>query len=96
VRYVFHLQVVVAEEPRPDIRNVSYSAPSDPVQGSQSIEAAMAAQAAEAPLAFEGDEPMPLPTEQVQQQPVRAEKTPGRNEPCYCGSGKKYKLCHGR
>ena len=24
------------------------------------------------------------------------EKTPGRNEPCYCGSGKKYKLCHGR
>jgi uncharacterized protein YecA (UPF0149 family) len=56
----------------------------------------MAAQAAEAPLAFEGDEPMPLPTEPVQQQPVRAEKTPGRNEPCYCGSGKKYKLCHGR
>jgi preprotein translocase subunit SecA len=28
--------------------------------------------------------------------PVRVEKTPGRNEPCYCGSGKKYKLCHGR
>ncbi|MDQ1458091.1 MAG: preprotein translocase subunit SecA [Actinomycetota bacterium] len=96
VRYVFHLQVVIDEEPRPDIRNVSYSAPSDPVQGSESIEAAMAAQAAEAPLAFEGDEPMPLPTEQVQQQPVRAAKTPGRNEPCYCGSGKKYKLCHGR
>ena len=21
---------------------------------------------------------------------------PGRNEPCYCGSGKKYKNCHGR
>jgi preprotein translocase subunit SecA len=20
----------------------------------------------------------------------------GRNEPCYCGSGKKYKMCHGR
>ncbi|HIF14129.1 MAG TPA: hypothetical protein EYQ86_01830 [Bacteroidetes bacterium] len=20
----------------------------------------------------------------------------GRNEPCPCGSGKKYKLCHGR
>jgi preprotein translocase subunit SecA len=96
VRYVFHLQVVVDEEPRPDIRNVSYSAPTDPVQGSDSIGAAMAAQAAEAPLAFESDEPMPLATEPVQQQPVRAEKTPGRNEPCYCGSGKKYKLCHGR
>ena len=23
-------------------------------------------------------------------------KKPGRNEPCYCGSGKKYKKCHGR
>ncbi len=23
-------------------------------------------------------------------------RRPGRNEPCYCGSGKKYKLCHGR
>jgi uncharacterized protein YecA (UPF0149 family) len=29
-------------------------------------------------------------------EPVRVEKTPGRNEPCYCGSGKKYKLCHGK
>ena len=32
----------------------------------------------------------------VVQEPVRVEKTPGRNEPCFCGSGKKYKLCHGR
>ena len=32
----------------------------------------------------------------VAQEPVRVEKTPGRNEPCFCGSGKKYKLCHGR
>ena len=23
----------------------------------------------------------------------RAEKKPGRNEPCYCGSGRKYKKC---
>jgi len=98
VRYVFHLQVVVDEEPRSEIRNVSYSAPSDPVQGSDAIEAARVAQIAEAPLAFDDDEaqPMPVATEAVQQQPVRAEKTPGRNEPCFCGSGKKYKLCHGR
>ncbi len=26
--------------------------------------------------------------------PVRAAKTPGRNDPCWCGSGKKYKHCH--
>lgn len=28
--------------------------------------------------------------------PIQVDKTPGRNEPCYCGSGKKYKQCHGR
>jgi SEC-C motif-containing protein len=27
---------------------------------------------------------------------VRAEPKVGRNEPCPCGSGKKYKHCHGR
>ena len=28
--------------------------------------------------------------------PIRVEKKVGRNEPCPCGSGKKYKQCHGR
>lgn len=28
-------------------------------------------------------------------QPVRTEKKIGRNDPCPCGSGKKYKSCHG-
>jgi SWIM/SEC-C metal-binding protein len=28
--------------------------------------------------------------------PQRVEKKPGRNEPCSCGSGKKYKNCCGR
>jgi preprotein translocase subunit SecA len=27
---------------------------------------------------------------------VRGERKIGRNEPCPCGSGKKYKHCHGR
>ena len=34
--------------------------------------------------------------EAVKREPVRAEKTVGRNDPCPCGSGKKYKNCHGR
>jgi len=28
--------------------------------------------------------------------PIRSEKTVGRNDPCPCGSGKKYKNCCGR
>ena len=35
-----------------------------------------------------GDEP--------KKQPVRKAKKIGRNDPCPCGSGKKYKYCHGR
>lgn len=27
--------------------------------------------------------------------PVERKETPGRNDPCFCGSGKKYKRCHG-
>ncbi|MTK14048.1 MAG: preprotein translocase subunit SecA [Clostridiaceae bacterium] len=32
----------------------------------------------------------------VKKQPVKKEKTTGRNDPCPCGSGKKYKNCCGR
>jgi preprotein translocase subunit SecA len=34
--------------------------------------------------------------ERAKPQPVVVEKHVGRNEPCPCGSGKKYKQCHGR
>jgi preprotein translocase subunit SecA len=94
VQYVFHLQVVVDEQPQSQVRNVQYSAPSDPVQGSSAISTAMAAAAAE--LGGDDDDVEYIGDEQPVQQPVRVEKTPGRNEPCFCGSGKKYKLCHGR
>ena len=32
----------------------------------------------------------------VKQQPVVAEKKVGRNDACPCGSGKKFKQCHGK
>jgi len=35
-------------------------------------------------------------SEQQVTQPIRVEKKIGRNDPCPCGSGKKYKQCHGR
>ncbi|MBK5285481.1 MAG: SEC-C domain-containing protein, partial [Bacteroidia bacterium] len=38
------------------------------------------------------------PQQQQEQrvQPVRVEQKTGRNDPCPCGSGKKYKNCHGK
>ncbi len=42
--------------------------------------------------------PMPGQNTQEQQitQPIIAEKKVGRNDPCPCGSGKKFKQCHGK
>ncbi|MBO7231517.1 MAG: preprotein translocase subunit SecA [Bacteroidaceae bacterium] len=34
--------------------------------------------------------------ENVKREPIRVEKTVGRNDPCPCGSGKKFKNCHGK
>ena len=36
------------------------------------------------------------PSPPVKQAPVRVEPKIGRNDPCPCGSGKKYKQCHGK
>lgn len=36
------------------------------------------------------------PKEKPKPQPVRVEQKIGRNDPCPCGSGKKYKHCHGQ
>jgi preprotein translocase subunit SecA len=98
VRYVMHLDVVVEPASSPNVRNVSYSAPEDPVQGSSSLQAAAARQ----PVETETEVLTPGGAVAVDDGPVVAQvvksewdKTP-RNAPCPCGSGKKFKLCHGR
>ncbi|MDD2436618.1 MAG: preprotein translocase subunit SecA [Massilibacteroides sp.] len=40
--------------------------------------------------------PLPNQTQPQRHEPIRAEKKVGRNDPCPCGSGKKYKNCHGK
>jgi preprotein translocase subunit SecA len=92
VKYVMHLEVISDTE-APTVLNVQYSAPEDPVQGSSGMVQAAALQAAEmgeqAPPEFIEDEP-------VVTQVVKGEhEKVGRNDPCWCGSGKKYKRCHG-
>jgi preprotein translocase subunit SecA len=96
VRYVTHLEVVAQEEEQAP-RKLSYSAPEGPVQGAAALAQARSAQPAEeAALEEFGDAPEPVGPIGAANEPVTVEKTPGRNEPCYCGSGKKFKLCHGR
>jgi preprotein translocase subunit SecA len=58
---------------------------------------ALAAAAAGAPAAIGADgyaeEPEAMPA--VQQRRVEEVEQTGRNDPCWCGSGKKFKKCHG-
>ncbi len=101
VRYVFHLQVVEESEAAPQVSNVQYQAADDPVSGAGSIRQAVQAEAAAQAGHDVGGNQLParqaaLPTSAPSHEPVRVEKTPGRNEPCHCGSGKKFKVCHGR
>ena len=39
--------------------------------------------------------PRPTTPLDIQPQAVNEHKDIGRNDPCWCGSGKKYKRCHG-
>ena len=97
VRILMRIQVTSQEQqqqPRqePALKDVQYSAPEDPVQGSAAMRGGGApAGGVAAPAQPEAE----APPANVPVTKSDWDKT-GRNEPCPCGSGKKYKLCHGR
>jgi preprotein translocase subunit SecA len=76
-------------------RRVSYSGGAGLI-GSQAIAAAAAASGpvSEAELSSEGGDFADTGVA-VQQRRVDEEHELGRNDPCWCGSGKKFKKCHG-
>ncbi|MEN9802485.1 MAG: preprotein translocase SecA subunit, partial [Actinomycetota bacterium] len=85
VRYVMHVQVVRNDAPQTVIQNV---------QESKSDVAPLTAGPSNAGPALR-----PMPTPALPSKPKTVvndafSKTP-RNAPCPCGSGKKFKLCHG-
>jgi preprotein translocase subunit SecA len=43
----------------------------------------------------DADDPEAVPAAAVQQRRVDSNEAIGRNDPCWCGSGKKFKKCHG-
>jgi preprotein translocase subunit SecA len=70
---------------------VTYSGGGAP-QGALAM-AAAAAGVADAADGYAGEEAEPLP--HVEQRRVDENEQLGRNDPCWCGSGKKFKKCHG-
>jgi preprotein translocase subunit SecA len=93
VRYMFHIQVDRAPEAEEQkVADVDYSYQSDPVQGFEGA-------AADAEAVEEAPEMEPEPRRGgvavVEQRVLSDDEKVGRNDPCPCGSGKKYKRCHG-
>ena len=109
LRYVFHVQVLTEPAAEPDLDRANYIAADDPVQGDGAISAAFASatpgrarrgrRTSGLPggngtqagvtnrLADDGETQLPI---------VKSEREKlGRNDPCWCGSNKKFKLCHG-
>ncbi len=72
------------------------------VRSEAQVEALEQSHAAEPAMKMEhasAQNPLAAPepeTEEAHQPYVRKERKIGRNEPCWCGSGKKFKQCHGK
>jgi preprotein translocase subunit SecA len=104
IRYLFHIQVQQGEAPRRE-------PPRQPLPAAAAAAASAAARASEEPPANLPGFAREMERRQQRQQqnlqyqtgpaqaeapkPVRAGAKVGRNDPCPCGSGKKYKKCHG-
>jgi preprotein translocase subunit SecA len=109
IRYLFHVQIQQQEAPPQQAREAA-PAPLRQLHGAATAVASAAARAEEAPAKLP-EFARALERKQERQQkdmqfqtgpaqaeapkPVRAGAKVGRNDPCPCGSGKKYKKCHG-
>jgi preprotein translocase subunit SecA len=109
IRYLYHIQVQQGEQP-PEARQPRPEPPRSLPSAAAAV-ASAAARASEAPPANLPGFAREMERRQQRQQremqyqtgpaqaeapkPVRAGAKVGRNDPCPCGSGKKYKKCHG-
>ena len=94
LRYVFHVDAVTDEAAEPALEQAVYAAAEDPVDDMSFAQATLAAaqgetqHVASAQMSDDMGETMaPIVKDATQKV--------GRNEPCWCGSGRKFKLCHG-
>jgi preprotein translocase subunit SecA len=93
VRYLWRLRPVVAEDggpPPPAVRPAPARRPPPLTFSGGSSSSGVPGLGGGAPVpARTGGDDAPV-------KPVRRDEPKiGRNDPCYCGSGKKYKKCHG-
>ncbi|MCL2883065.1 MAG: preprotein translocase subunit SecA [Coriobacteriia bacterium] len=101
LRTLLRIQIIVPEEESPALKMVSYSNPEDELTSSMSAGrpagaggASGAGGAAGGAAARPDGQPAEFKSRTVNKQDDPF-ATVGRNDPCPCGSGKKFKNCHG-
>ncbi len=92
-KYIFHVQATVEEQPQGQQRQqrLTYSAPAK-----TSDQAAAPPQPGPAPTSTGSGQSLPAAAAPSYETVRRDSEKVGRNDPCPCGSGKKYKKCHGQ
>ena len=97
IRYCFNVSIQTNDQVQQ--RKVSATERKDDASGkvySESYRAGAQSDRAQRSMASQMPQEAPKETKVQKAEPVRVEKKPGRNDPCPCGSGKKYKNCCGR
>jgi preprotein translocase subunit SecA len=111
LRYILHVEAVQAPSAEPDLDRAVYVAAEDPVAETGAMAGALLAEQgtnvptltpapgvpAPAPNGAKGQPRPPAAPDPDAMVPIvkAAHEKIGRNDPCWCGSGKKFKLCHG-
>ncbi|MGE3277208.1 MAG: preprotein translocase subunit SecA [Vicinamibacterales bacterium] len=104
VRYLWWIKPVLEREgapavprrPEPRRQPLTYSGPSDQAPSAFPAAPRQAAPAAATGAAAAQQQPPRVGGDDAPIKTVRREEPKvGRNDPCWCGSGKKYKKCHG-
>jgi preprotein translocase subunit SecA len=109
LRYILHVEAIQETAAEPDLDRAVYVAAEDPVAETTGLAGVLAAEMGANVAPVEQALPAkpvtgakalvkrpnaPDPDALVPITKASHEKV-GRNDPCYCGSGKKFKLCHG-
>jgi preprotein translocase subunit SecA len=93
VRYVMHVQVVNEEQPAVQVQNLQETS-SDDVETDGFVQAALAGGDVDPDIIAQLEGAAEQPRRPVVKDENDWSNTP-RNAPCPCGSGRKYKQCHG-
>ena len=95
-REAFSMFVVLLESIRTTYLSTVFKMVAMPVMQSETLPQNAEYRGAEEGVFFQGLNDFQTKESAVAQKPISAGPKIGRNDPCPCGSGKKYKKCHGK